>query len=70
MNSEMKEAKQHFKSNPNYFECPHSCGAVYEKSALTHRNFCCKDCNNEFRVPAEVKIKEFKPFKRKEVRNG
>lgn len=64
---QINEAKKKFK---DYYECPENCGAIYHSSALTHRNFECKDCRQVFLVPAEVKIKEFKPFKRKEVRNG
>ena len=45
--------------------------AVYHISALTHAEYICKDCNNQFLVPSEVKIKPMKPFNRnREVRNG
>lgn len=63
----LKEAIPVFK---DYLACPECSGgknvvnlaAVYHVSALTHRNFCCKDCNQEFLVPHSIKINAPKPF--------
>jgi len=63
--SNIKEAKKKFN---HYYECPEGCGAVYHDSALTHRDYECKDCRNLFRVPSEVKINAPKPFKKREPR--
>lgn len=61
----IQEATKKFK---DYYECPHKCGAVYHSVALTHRIYVCKDCNQEFQVPAEVKISAPKPFRKSEQR--
>lgn len=63
--SQVQEATKKFNQ---YYECPSKCGAVYHQSALTHRLFVCKDCNQEFQVPAEVKISAPKPFRKPEQR--
>lgn len=64
----LREAIKVFK---DYFACPECSdsksvlnnAAIYHSSALTHRNFECKDCRQVFLVPAEVKISAPKPFR-------
>lgn len=70
-NKNLQEAIKH--NNHGYYSCPASCGAVYHEVSFTHREFQCKDCNQEFLVPESIKIIKPKPFKRKskqEVSNG
>lgn len=69
----LREAIKVFK---DYFACPECSdsksvlnnAAIYHSSALTHRNFECKDCRQVFLVPAEVKISAPKPFRKPEQR--
>lgn len=59
------------KYESGYYECPHSCGAVYHKLSFTHAAFICKDCGGTFKVPSEVKILPVKKYrKKKEPSNG
>lgn len=59
-----------------YYACPECSNsknvvndsAIYHQSALTHRNFECKDCRQVFLVPSEVKITPMRPFRKPEQR--
>ena len=48
-----------------YYECPHGCGAHYHIYSFTHRQFECKDCNQVFLVPENVKLNKPNQFKKK-----
>lgn len=62
----LREAIKVFK---DYFACPECSdsrnvineAAVYHSSALTHRNYECRDCRQVFLVPSEVKIAPQRP---------
>jgi len=60
------ELKEAVKVYNEYYSCPTCKDAVYHIESFTHRQFCCKDCNNDFLVPASVKINKPKPFRKPE----
>ena len=60
--SNTKEALELYK---DYYQCPHCVDAVYHTYSFTHRLFQCKDCNNEFLVPNNIKLNKPKVFKSK-----
>lgn len=64
-NKDLLEAKQHFKNNKDYFECPHGCQAIYHIYSFTHNPFECKDCRQMFSIPKHIKLNKPVKFNKK-----